>query len=121
MSNTVIPSQLGYTAPDSSLRSQVFIGKDLGLSFEAVGVGKDGRPDQLQALKIYISEGSERYAAIHIDVEDVKAMFADGLTIPDGENPQVFIKLRTVSVCEVDDKTGEAIEKKMVILGSQAY
>lgn len=118
MANTILPSQLGYTAPNSPLRSQVYIGKKVSASFEAIGLGERGRPDELQALKIYLSENGEAVGAVHLDVTDLYQVISENASL---KGKEVFLKFRTVSVCEVNDETGEAEEKKMVILGSETF
>jgi hypothetical protein len=116
MPNSIIPTQLGYTAPKSSLRSQVFIGKNTSVDFEAVGLGEGGRPDELQALKIYLNSlNSEKKCVLHFDISDVE-------TLLESQNfNEFFLKIREVSVCQINDDTDESEEKKMLILGSEPY
>ena len=118
MPNSVIPTQLGYTAPGSSLRSQIYLGKDVNASFEAVGIGGGGRPDALQALKIHLTkEDGTAIGAIYLDVTDIITLKEENSNIPD----ELFLKLVEVSVCEINDTTQESEEKRMVILGSPTY
>ncbi len=121
MSNTIIPSQFGYTAPNTTNRSQIYLGRNSNLGdsgFEAVGQGAGGRPDVLQALKIYLTkEDGSPLGAIHIDVSDIVTLKAANSNIP----TELFLKLTEVSVCEINDVTGESEEKRMVILGSPTY
>ena len=118
MPNSIVPTQIGQTSPDSPLRSQVYIGRNVSVSFEAIGIGDGGRPDELQALKIYISKDGVKYGAIHFDVEDIADLFTD---IPDLLSEELFLKPVKVSVCEVNETTGEGEEKQMVVLGSKTY
>lgn len=117
MPSTIVPSQLGYTAPSTPNRSQIYLGKDLNVNFEAVGLGADGRPDELQALKIHLSQGGVALGAIYLDVTDIIALKQSNSNIPS----ELFLKLTEVSVCESDTATGETTEKRMVILGSPTY
>jgi len=117
MATTIIPSQLGYTAPNTASRSQIYLGKNFNVEFEAVGIGNDGRPDELQALKIHLSQAGVPLGAIYLDVTDIIALKATNPAIPS----EVFLKLTEVSLCEVNDVTGETEEKRMIILGSPSY
>lgn len=117
MANTIIPSQLGYTAPGSALRSQVYLGKNVSVDFEAVGLGRGGRPDELEALKIHISQNGEAQLALYIDVTDILALKAANPSL----TGEVFLQLKKVSVCEINDSTGESEEKGMIILGSSTF
>lgn len=117
MANSIIPTQLGYTAPNTTYRSQIYLGKDVSANFEAVGLGAGGRPDVLQALKIHLSQGGVGLGAIYLDVTDIIALKAANPNIPN----ELFLKLVQVSVCEINNLTGEGEEKNMVILGSPTY
>ena len=115
MSNSVIPSQFGYTAPNSTNGSQIYLGKNVGVQFEAVGLGQGGRPDVLNAVKIHISKDGVAQGAIYINVEDVLTLKAANSNL----TGEVFLKLKEVAVCEEID--GVSTEKRMVILGSETY
>lgn len=117
MANTIIPSQIGYTAPGSALRSQIYLGKQVTVDFEAVGLGAGGRPDELEALKIHISQNGQAQVALYIDVTDILALKASNPNL----TGEVFLQLKKVSVCEVNDTTGESEEKGMIILGSSTF
>jgi len=118
MPNSILPTQLGYTAPGSTLRSQIYLGKNVNADFEAVGVGADGRPDALQALKIHLTkEDGTAIGAIYLDVTDIITLKEANSNIP----TELFLKLVEVSVCEINDTTQESEEKKMVVLGSPTY
>lgn len=117
MSNSIIPTQLGYTAPNTPSRSQIYLGKDVNAQFEAIGLGEEGRPDALQALKIHLSQNGVAKGAIYLDITDIIALQNANSNIP----AELFLKLMEVSVCEINPSTGDGEEKKMVILGSPTY
>ena len=117
MPNSIIPTQLGYTSPDSSLRSQLYLGKNVSVDFEAVGAGAGGRPDALAAVKIHLSQDGTALGAIYLDVSDIIALKDANENIPS----ELFLRLRQVSVCEINEATGEGEEKNMVVLASATY
>lgn len=128
MPNTVLPAQLG-TVPfnpggsGSASNSQIVMGRDPTVTFEAVGLGAQGRPDYLQTVKINFSKapsGSNTYkqmGSVSFDVADVYSFFTGNLNVPQNLN----IKFRQVSVCEVNDTTQETEERAMIILASQTF
>jgi hypothetical protein len=132
MANTIIPSQLGYNAPGSTNRSEVWIGRDVSVSFEAVGLGKGRRPDALEALKINISkienagqsnETVTLVSSLYLDVTDVLEI-TNQANYPstNGVKDELFLKLREFAVCEDTDNDGIGdTEKRVVILASQSY
>lgn len=131
MANTIVPSQLGYTAPNSTNGSQVFIGKDTLVSFEAIGLGQDGRPDYLEHLKINISRlvtqdeslSPQTVCSISINVNEVISIISNE-NYPSTNNVKdvLQLKLREFAVCEDTDGDGVADEeKKVVMLASQSY
>jgi hypothetical protein len=115
MARTILPSQLGYTAPSSSYGSRVYIGRDVSVSFEAAGLGEGGRPDGIDALRIHIGQGDTQ-GIIYLDITDVNQIIAASQI-----KGNLFLKLREVSVCQVNDATGDSEEKKMVVLASEPY
>ena len=126
MASTIIPSQIGYTAPGSAKRSQIYMGKNVAVGFEAIGLGLNGRPDVLEAFKIHISkidkEGVASPAgAFYFDITDVLEIQAKtNFPKVKGVAEELFFKPREVSICEID-KDGNGVEKNMVIFGSQTY
>lgn len=118
MAKTIVPSQLGYTAPGSRLRSQLFLGKNVNVQFEALGLGDDGRPDELQALKIHISQNGVAQGAIYLDVTDVLELKQKNSSL---SGKELFLKLREASVCVLNEQTGEGEEKKIIILSSEPF
>ena len=131
MSNSIVPSQIGYTSPGSDLRSQIYLGRDTFVNFEAIGLGANQRPDALQSLKINISKivnyGKsdqliETRGSIYLDIDDIiKIQSSDYYpSTEDGGAENLMLQLKEVSVCE-QDKDGNSVEKRMVIIGSQTY
>lgn len=138
--NTVLPTQIGYIPlpsvnisgsasgqitvvgnPSTEGVSSVVMGRSTG-SWEAVGVGKGGRPDILNNLLINltnstVSGGLTMPGIVNIDVQDLVSVIASrGSRAP----KQFNFKMREVSVCEQND-AGNSEEKKMMILASQTY
>lgn len=127
MPNTFFPTQIGTTPSGYQGGSQVIIGRDLRVSWEAVGFGAGGRPDALENFVINISQLSGVApiqssklngwrGQISLNVNDlVNIMKTNPAIAASGFN----MKFREVSVCEqVGDGTQEM---KMLILASQTY
>jgi hypothetical protein len=127
MASTITPSQFGYTAPGSTLGSQIFLGRDLSLSFEGVGFGEGGRPDILESLKINICinsgiEGNsqnapQKIASFNISYSDIRSLYTGNSNFP--STPE--FKLRQFSVCEINDSTQESEERNVAFFASQSY
>jgi hypothetical protein len=116
MANTITPSQIGYNAPGSRNRSEIYLGRNTNVEFEAIGLGKNYRPDELQALKIHISRNNKSEGAIYIDIEDIL-----NIKQQNAINSELFLKLREASVCVINENTGESEEKKIIILSTEPF
>jgi len=116
MPNTFIPSQLGWTQTGSANGSQIVLGKDLTVGWEAAGFGKAGRPDILEKVVINLTNTVQnpdaKRGSISIDVADLMTVIE-----ANPENaPSVFrFELRQMDVCD------NGIAKKIMVLASQTY
>ena len=120
--NVTTPPQIGFTPAGSTLGSQIVMGKNTAVTFEAIGYGEKGRPQELQKIVINLSkfEGTTytTIGSISLDVQAITDLIAANSNIP---NP-ISMTLREVAVCEDTDNDGTAdAEKRMIIIGSQTY
>ncbi len=132
--NTSNPTQIGFipynTEDPNTQRSSVIIGRDTTTDWEAIGYGSGARPDVLQYMAINLSYprdvvnpisadnplASNTY--IQLDVTDIKAA---KLANPENFPTTLTLIMKEIAVCEIDDETGEAVEKRMVGIFSQTY
>lgn len=116
MPNSILPTQIGYTPPNSQQGSTVVLGRDMGngVQFEAIGIGATARPDVLEAIIINLTNASDnkKIASIIFDVNDIIALMTANTNI---STPLSF-KLTEVAVCD-----SEQGEMNMVILASTPY
>lgn len=127
MPNSIIPTQIGNLPfdPNHSNISTIVLGKDntAGVTFEAIGLGTNGRPDSLESIKINFSKfntGSESYRPLGsatLNVEDIYNFFTGNLNVVQN----LEIKFRQVSVCEINDTTNQPEERYMLVLASQTF
>lgn len=122
MPQSIIPTQIGSTPHSSSTTSKVVIGRDETLTWEAAGIGENGRPDNLEFLIINITNfnagAKTKVAQILLNVGDIMSIFnLNPKTVP----AMIDMRIREVSCCEINDQTGEAEERKMMIVASQTY
>jgi len=127
MPNSIIPTQLGYSAPSSSLGSQIFLGKDISIDFEAIGAGAEGRPDILESFKMNITLVSGaasnftntniKIASFNITANDVRGLYTGNANFP----ANAEFRLRQFSVCEFNDVTQESEERNVALWACQTY
>lgn len=121
MPDSIIPTQIGSTPPGSSLDSQVVIGKDTTVSFEAVGIGSQGRPDYVQNVIINLSKIENNttvtIAKIQLNVGDLITLMDKNKNMP----KNLSLALKEVAVCEIADGSEEAVDKRMIVLASDTY
>lgn len=117
MSNSIIPTQLGYTPPGSTNGSQLVLGKDVTIvDFEAVGLGEGGRPDILNTLIINITNAGQKVISISIDGRDMTVLIARNANLP----KNAVMTIKEAAICEQDD-AGNTTEKRILILASDSY
>lgn len=115
----LFPAQIGFIPKKEGQKSEIIIGKDVSVEYEAIGFGADARPEELNSLTINISDGSVtpsvKKLSIKIDIADVLAIIAANPSVPSN----LTVSLKEASVCEVVGE--ETVEKRMLILASQTY
>jgi len=117
MSSSIIPTQLGYTPPGSTNGSQLVLGKDVTVvNFEAVGLGKGGRPDILNTLIINITNDNQKVISISIAGTDMLTLMSKNSNSPSN----AIMKIKEAAICEQDDN-GNTAEKRILILASDSY
>lgn len=116
MANTILPSQLGFTPTGSSQGSQFFIGRNVNVDWEGVGVGSDGRPDPLDRMYIYFTSGVGDIPIQwgHIDL-DVSQFLETIAANPNAPTTGFQLAMRQVLVCDA------GVTKNMMIIASQTY
>lgn len=126
MKNTVIPTQLGYSAPGSNNKSRVIIGKNSITEDDGIGAGMDLRPDALEEFHLNISriknggtivEESKLLISLILTQEATDKIIEE---IGRKKDDPIVLELKEVSVC-ISDDDGEGVEKKMLIIGSEPY
>ncbi len=130
ISNTSNPTQVGYTPLGYIDGSQVIIGRDSSVAWEAVGYGSGARPDFLQKFKINLSYQQditqplsdsnplETNTFISLDITDLLEAYNAN---PDNFPTQLNLTFKEASVCEIPEGETEARERRMIIIGSQTY
>lgn len=121
--NSVLPTQIGYVpaSADGTQQSQLVFGKNSTGSWEAVGLGAQGRPDLLQAIQVFITANPQSQnpsvpVTINIDATSALAIIA-----ANPNAPTVFgFTMQEVATCETD-ANGNTSEKRRMALISQAY
>ena len=115
---TILPTQVGYTmsGQNGTSQSQVMIGKDLALSWDAIGFGPNGRPDLVENVKFNLTliSGSippQKAATISFASADIFTIVSNAqtLTLP------LALTLVEVIICN-NGQSG-----RMMVLGSQPY
>jgi hypothetical protein len=125
MSNSIVPSQIGYTAIGSQSGSQIIFGKDFSVSFEAIGLGGNLRPDPLEAFRINISalsgykgaSSDKKIASFSISKQDIYSLYTGNVNFP--SSPE--FKLREFSVCVYNEDTQDSEEKRVALFASDVY
>jgi len=121
MPNTFYPTQIGFTPSGSANGSQIIIGRNIDVSWEAVGFGAEGRPDITQNMVINLT--FEAIDGTTLRVGEVKLNAKELFDIAVENNLQdevIEISFKEISICETDDE-GNSTEKKMMILASKPY
>ncbi len=133
-SNTSNPTQIGYTPlgfngiTGEGGGSQVVIGRDTNVEWEAIGYGSGARPDILQRMIVNLSyqrainepvsdtNPLESDTKISLDVSDIILAYSgNAANFPN----RLLLTFKEASVCEI--VSGNAVEKRMIIIGSQTY
>lgn len=127
------------------------IGRDVSVNWEAVGMGSGIRPDITNAVKINLTREDPKTSEkinicnISISATGLYEIYKNNFLSPQAPAtkpgtfptkaigkknvPSLQMELKEVSVCEEEEvlvngiktKTGNVIEKRMVILASQTY
>lgn len=121
--NSPIQTQIGFTQrnPAGTQQSQLVFGRDVDVTWEAVGFGSQGRPDPLDKLTINIVRVANGLTTSRITLTMLASDVDSILTNPNAP-ALLALKLREVRVCEDTNNDGTAdTEKCMVILGSDTY
>lgn len=118
---TLLPTQLGFQRKSNDKTSVVVIGKG---ATSYLGLGPDLSPDDLETLEINISQKEDGgtytlISTISINFSDLKAIIEGNNALTEAK--KIDLKAIEVSICSVDEESGEATEKKMVVLGSEPY
>ncbi len=125
MANSLLPTQIGSIASglnssDVFQPSKVVIGNNITGGFQAVGFGTNGSPSILQDLVINITT-NQQYPTTSPIIIRINADDLSSITSNPNAPLDFVIKIKEVSICEVDDITNESVEKRMVVLASQTY
>lgn len=117
--NTLHPTQIGYTPTGNynsvSTSSTLYLGRNAGVTWEAIGFGQDGRPDYLENLVINLTQvgtPNQTIASIVMSVTGIQAIIAAS---PNAAAQALSLTLREVSVCDA------GVAKKMIVLASPTY
>ena len=120
MNNSIIPSTIGSTPINSTNGSQLVFGRDVSVTFEAIGLGQTGRPDVLQKLIINLSTinagVTTKTCSITLDPAAIITLITSNPNIPSPVN----MSLVEAAVCVADD-SGNTTEQRMIIIGSATY
>lgn len=121
MASSLYPPNIGFI-PISGQGSTpqtptITLGRDVSVTWEAIGFGAGGRPDYIKTVIINLTDNTviatpTKKAAISINVADVLTIIAGNTN---ATAAALTFKLREVDVC--DDGTA----KKMMILASATY
>lgn len=119
MSSSFFPPQVGFIPTGTTtgvLNSTVYLGRNVDVTWEAIGFGAQGRPDYLQTLYMNLTKvqgtTKTRLATLKFDVADIQTIInADSAATA----AALTFKLRQVSVCD------NGTNKKMIILASDTY
>lgn len=123
MSNSLLPTQIGFVprSQDGTQQSQLVFGQNTTGTWEAIGLGAQGRPDPLESIRVNISTnlGTTTPAVpITINIDAVSAM---AIIAANPNAPKVFgFTMQEVATCETD-ANGNTSEKRRMALISQAY
>lgn len=115
MPNTFLPTQIGSTSLSYPSGSQVVIGRNIDVTFDAAGFGTGGRPDVVQNVILNLTETVDTF---QVRLGTVSFNIADFLTIlnTNPNTPDQFdMRLRQVLVCD------NGVTKNAIILMSQTY
>lgn len=118
---SLIDPLIGYTPTGigSPYQSQVIVGKDLSLSFEAIGFGPNSRPDLVEGVRLNLTlisgnqqdGGPQKMASLSFSANDISAIIDSASTLV---GPVPF-QLVEVIVCN-NGQSG-----RMMVLGSPVY
>lgn len=111
------PTNVGYTPTGSAYGSQLYLGRNLATTWEAIGFGQVGRPDILERVYINLTQVSgvatpTRVAQLSFNVADVQTIITAN---PNAAAAALTFQLREVDVCE------SSVAKKMLVLCSAPY
>jgi len=121
MPNTFYPTQVGFTPSGSFQGSQVIIGRNIDVQWEAIGFGAGGRPDPVNNMVINLTFTANNGTALRVGEVRLNAEELFDIAIENNlQDDTIELTFREISVCETDDE-GNASEKKMIILASQTY
>ncbi len=122
MFNTVTPTQIGFipTGANGTVKtSSLYLGKNVDVTWEAVGLGAQGRPDYLQVVNLNLTKvvGTSnpiltRLGTISFDVSDLQTIIAGN---SNATAAALTFKLREVDVCD------STTARKMMVLSSLPY
>lgn len=121
MASSLYPPNIGFipiSGQGGTIQTPTLtLGRDVSVTWEAVGFGGGGRPDYIKTVIINLTDNTvmtapTKKAAISIDVADVLTIIASNAN---ATTAALTLKLREVDVC--DDGTA----KKMMILASATY
>lgn len=119
MSNSFYPPQIGFVPTGLSntrYNSSLVLGRNNNMSWEAIGFGSQGRPDNLEYLNINITNVSgaapSTKAVISLNIGDIQSLINANAN---ATAAALTFKLREVLVC--DGNTN----KKMMVIASDTY
>lgn len=124
MANSILSNQIGFLPSGVNegnfQYSKLVLGKNITGGWQSIGFGPDGQPDILQDLTINITDYQQFPRATPIVIRlrtlDLASIITNNPAVPN----DLLFSLKEVAICEVDD-SGEAVEKRMIILASQTY
>lgn len=122
MPNSIFPSQIGFIpSGTNNQKSQLIFGRNITGGWEAVGPGWGGRPDGLEAVSIYLSNGLTSSSPTLPCIITIDTTALETIIAANTNAPKVFsFSLQEAATCETDTN-GASTEKRRMFLMSQSY
>lgn len=127
--NSLLPTQIGFIpGVDGSgeqvknQTSELVLGRNVTGDWEAIGFGKNGRPDYLEKVTLNIAYrmgDNTKVLPLRITI-DANVVYDIWMNNADTPSDGFNLITKEVAVCETDDE-GNSTEKRMIILASETY